>query len=206
MNILFPLFRFNALLGQLISKRIDHVKYIRYLHANGKSLSSAQQFEVLRDIEKVRHAEMKLSEYVDKWGTMYLDEKIWPSFIVEREDVLKKEPESGSIFSRLFKPTFIFCIFLLSLFLSSCTTKDKNQNIEKELPRSYVYVDFLNILHVKSDCPGIAKRSNAQPVAPVHIYNIESRHLDKVCSRCVHEADIRELTAIIENNKELNNK
>lgn len=98
----------------------------------------------------------------------------------------------------------VFCMVTL-LLLCSCTSRETKEN-EVQVPRSYVYVDFLNILHVKSDCPGIAKRSNAQPVAPVHIYNIESRHLDKICSRCVHEADIRELTAIIENNKELSNK
>lgn len=91
----------NLKLDKLLHSRMDEAAYLKFKTEHGKELTPAQVFTILRDIDKVMHGEMKMSEYVEKRGTVYLDEKIQPLFVKERQ---KREPEeSDGLFDRRFK-------------------------------------------------------------------------------------------------------
>lgn len=83
----------NLKLDKILRNRMDEAAYLKFKTEHGKELSTAEIFTILRDLDKVMHGEMKLSEYVEKRGTVYLDEKIQPLFVKER---LKQGPEDST--------------------------------------------------------------------------------------------------------------
>lgn len=94
------------------------------------------------------------------------------------------------------------CLLNVLLFCSC----GSNDNQVQSVARSYIYTDCYQITHVKSDCEAIAKRNNTQAIKPIHVYDINEKDLNKVCSRCVRESDIRELTYIYESRQETINE
>lgn len=85
----------------MLRRKMDEAAYTKFKTEHGKELSTAEIFNILRDLDKVMHGEMKLSEYVDKRGTVYLDEKIQPLFVKERQK--KDSEESHGLIDRRFK-------------------------------------------------------------------------------------------------------
>lgn len=91
----------NVKIDKMLRRKMDEAAYTKFKTEHGKELSTAEIFNILRDLDKVMHGEMKLSEYVDKLGAVYLDEKIQPLFVKER---VKREPEdSHGLVERRFK-------------------------------------------------------------------------------------------------------
>lgn len=91
----------NIKLDKMLRGRMDEASYTKFKTEHGKELSTAEIFNILRDLDKVKHGEMKLSEYVNKRGTVYLDEKIQPLFV---EEIPEPEPEeSHGLVERRFK-------------------------------------------------------------------------------------------------------
>lgn len=71
-------------------------------------------------------------------------------------------------------------IFSLVILLVGCKQSDLGD---------YVYIDLMDVLHVKQDCKAVARDHNAQPVEPVPLSKVTDGMLDDICSRCVgHEA------------------
>ena len=89
-RIYYYLQTLNIKIDKMLRRRMDEAAYTKFKTEHGKELSSVEIFNILRDLDKVMYGEMKLSEYVDKRGTVYLDEKIQPLFVKERP---KQEPE-----------------------------------------------------------------------------------------------------------------
>ena len=89
-NIYYYIQTLNVKIDKMLRRKMDEAAYTKFKTEHGKELSTAEIFNILRDLDKVMHGEMKLSEYVDKRGTVYLDEKIQPLFVKERQ---KQEPE-----------------------------------------------------------------------------------------------------------------
>ena len=112
-RIYYYLQTLNIKIEKLLRRKMDEAAYTKFKTEHGKELSTAEVFNILRDLEKVIYGEMKLSEYVDKRGTIYLDERIQPLLKKERP---KNEPvENHGVFERRYK-----------------TTKIENQNIRIE--------------------------------------------------------------------------
>lgn len=89
----------NLKLEKILRNRMDEAAYTKFKTEHGKELSTAEIFNILRDLDKVKHGEMKLSEYVNKRGTVYLDEKIQPLFVEERPE----PEESHGLIDRRYK-------------------------------------------------------------------------------------------------------
>lgn len=90
MNKLFYFFyTLHQRIGQFFEKRIDNSAVIRYKTENGIKLSKSEEIQILVDVDKVIYGEMKLSEYFEKRGTVYVDEKFLPLIIREREEPLR---------------------------------------------------------------------------------------------------------------------
>ena len=84
MNITYYVYRIYQKMGDYVLKQgvIDSV--VRYKHKQGIKLNQAEEMTLLMDVDNVIYGEMKLSEYIEKWGTIYVDEKFQKLFIKER--------------------------------------------------------------------------------------------------------------------------
>lgn len=91
----------NIKIDKMLRRKMDEAAYTKFKTEHGKELSTAEIFNILRDLDKVMYGEMKLSEYVEKRGTVYLDEKIQPLFVKERQK--KDSEESHGLIDRRFK-------------------------------------------------------------------------------------------------------
>jgi len=65
--------------------KVDVDKSIGYKIKHNLIVNDAEYELLMLYVDRVVHGEMKLSEYVDKFGSAYVDEKFWPLFKKERE-------------------------------------------------------------------------------------------------------------------------
>lgn len=94
-KLLYLLYRLHARIGSLISKKISEEDVVKYKLQHDKPLSLAEQFRILQDVEKVCKGELKLSEYIEKRGTAYVDEKFWPLLQTKKDITDKSEDIFG---------------------------------------------------------------------------------------------------------------
>lgn len=81
---LFCIYRLYQYLGDYIYKHGVDSAIVKYKHKHRRTLTMAEQCTVLIDVDKVKYGEMSLSEYIDKWGTVFVDEHFQKLFIQER--------------------------------------------------------------------------------------------------------------------------
>lgn len=74
--------------GSFIEKKATPEKVAKYKKEHGQQLSMAEEFLILKDIESTIYGDMTLSEYIAKWGTIYIDEKFLP--LLKREKPVRE--------------------------------------------------------------------------------------------------------------------
>lgn len=83
-KIIYYIYRLYQIMGDYILHQGVKESVVRYKYKHGKEFTMAERMTVLADVDKVLYGEMLLSEYVEKWGTVYVDDKFQKPFIVER--------------------------------------------------------------------------------------------------------------------------
>lgn len=89
-----------------------------------------------------------------------------------------------------------FAVFSLVVAVATFV-KYKISNTDKEPPfEMYVFVDRVGVLHTSSECKGIKPSREADAIK---IQDLQKIHLQKICSRCITEEQLEELTNRVEN-------
>ena len=74
-------------IGQFFTERIDREYIIQYKVKRKIKLNQAEFFQILQDVDRVIYEDMKLSEYIQKYGVYLVDEKFGPLLKRKRKQI-----------------------------------------------------------------------------------------------------------------------
>lgn len=73
-------------IGKWLGRKYGTDSVIRYKINHRINLNMAENLTILRDVDRVIYGEMRLSEYINKWGTIHVDEKFQDLFVKDRPE------------------------------------------------------------------------------------------------------------------------